>query len=105
MADGTAMPDVRDLARALEVALDDLRELTDPASADGADAPPSLLGLARRGLDQAVGSATDLAARSAKGVGKSVMDTALRTVAAQVTGRPAGASAPPKSRPRKGKAR
>ncbi|MDH5340199.1 MAG: WS/DGAT domain-containing protein, partial [Rubrivivax sp.] len=105
MADGTAMPDVRDLARALEVAFDDLRELADPASADGSDAPPSLLGLARRGLDQAVGSATDLAARSAMGVGRSVMDSALRTVAAQVTGRPTKTSASPSSRTRKGKAK
>ena len=84
MADGKAMPDVRELADALAVALDDLRELPDPALHGASSYPPTLIGLARRGLGQAVDSASDLAARSAKGVGKTVIDSALRSVAAQV---------------------
>lgn len=71
MADGETLPDVQQLADDLATALDDLREIVPPADADA----PSLIGLARLGLGQAVGVATGMATRTAR----DVVDTAVRT--------------------------
>jgi WS/DGAT/MGAT family acyltransferase len=79
MADGAAMPDVRELADAITIAFDDLRVLHgEPEPA------PSLTGIARRGLTQAVGAATGAAGKLAQ----QAMNTALRSAVSQVTGRP-----------------
>ena len=81
MADGQAMPDVRELADAIAIAFDDLRALA--GSPDEAEEVPSLIGLARRGFGQAVDAATGMATRTAQGV----VSSAVRGAVAQVTGR------------------
>lgn len=83
MADGAAMPDVQQLADDLRVAFDDLFELVPELQPP----PPSLIGLARRGIGQAVDAATDVATRTARGV----VDTAVRTAVGSVV-RGAGAA-------------
>jgi hypothetical protein len=81
MADALAMPDVKVLADDLRRAFDELYALDHPP---GDKAPgPSLIDLAWRGLDQAVGVATGVAARTARGM----VDSAVRTAVAQVSGR------------------
>jgi WS/DGAT/MGAT family acyltransferase len=80
MADGQAMPEVRELADGLAIAFDDLRVLCDEAEALEV---PSLSGLARRGLGQAVDAATGTAGKLAS----QAMNTAVRTAVSQVTGR------------------
>jgi diacylglycerol O-acyltransferase / wax synthase len=79
MADGAAMPDVRELADAMAIAFDDLRTLQGLADV-GNDA--GLVGLARRGLTQAVGAATGAAGKLAQ----QAMSTAVRSAVSQVTG-------------------
>lgn len=79
MADGAAMPDVRELADAIAIAFDDLKLLQGlPAEDEGG----SLVGLARRGLTQAVGAATGAAGKLAQ----QAMNTAVRSAVSQVTG-------------------
>lgn len=65
MADGGAMPDVRELADAFTIAFDDLR-LLHGEPADEPDAVSVLAGRAKRGLAQAVGAATGAAGRLAQ---------------------------------------
>jgi WS/DGAT/MGAT family acyltransferase len=78
MADGLAMPDVRELADAISIAFDDLRLLqTEP------EPEPTIAGLARRGLTQAMDVATGAAGKLAR----QAMDTAVRGAVSQVTGR------------------
>jgi diacylglycerol O-acyltransferase / wax synthase len=75
MADGATLPDVQLLADDLAAALDDLREIMPPELAEA----PSLIGLARRGLGQAVGAATGIATRTAREVVDSAVRTAVKT--------------------------
>ena len=81
MADAKAMPDVKDLANAIEIAFDDLRAL--PTGEDEDAEVPSVVSLARRGLSGVVGAASDVASRAAK----DVVGSAVRQAVAQVTGR------------------
>jgi WS/DGAT/MGAT family acyltransferase len=93
MADGQAMPDVRELADHLIVAFDDLRMLV--GEADEA-AAPSLTGLARQGLTQAVGAATGAAGKLAS----QAVNSAVRSAVSQVTGRPRAQPAAARKRSR-----
>ncbi len=77
MADGAAMPEVRELADAIGIAFDDLRAL----QAD-AEPAPTVAGIARRGLTQAVGAATGAAGKLAQ----QAMGHAVRSAVSQVTG-------------------
>ena len=93
MADAKAMPDVKDLANAIEIAFDDLRLLQTDDEAAAEDAA-SVVGLAKRGLRQAVDAAGGAASRAAQ----DVVSSAVRQAVSQVTGRKSGsrASAPKK---------
>ncbi|MCB1997958.1 MAG: DUF1298 domain-containing protein, partial [Rhodoferax sp.] len=91
MADGTVMPDVRELADAVAIAFDDLRVLQGVPVDDEA---PSLVGLASRGLSGAFGQAVGLATGTAGKLAQQAMDTAVRSAVAQVTGRPRARPAP-----------
>ncbi len=90
MADGVAMPDVRELADAVAIAFDDLRELAgQPAEPEGA----GLVGRATRGLGdafgQAVGLATGAAGRLARQAMDTAVDSAVRSTVSTVRRRPA----------------
>jgi hypothetical protein len=85
MADGAAMPDVRELADAILIAFDDVKALplpgehadeNEPASASAASASSvgKLVGRARRSLGSAVSAAADTA-------GKVVPKAVLRAAA------------------------
>lgn len=97
MADGVALPDVRDLADSIAIAFDDLKVLHGTPEGDEA---AGLVGLARRGLTQAVGAATGAAGKLAQ----QAMSTAVRTAVSQVTGSPRAKSRakPPAARKRAG---
>jgi WS/DGAT/MGAT family acyltransferase len=85
MADGAAMPDVRELADAVAIAFDDLCAL------QGVDLPeqaPGLVDLATRGITGAFGQAVGLATGTAGKLAQQAMDTAVRSAVAQVTRRP-----------------
>ncbi|MCP5283935.1 MAG: wax ester/triacylglycerol synthase family O-acyltransferase [Burkholderiaceae bacterium] len=85
MADGVAMPDVRELADAVGIAFDDLRVLQGvPVDEDA----PGLVGLATRGLTGAFGQAVGLATGTAGKLAQQAMDTAVRSAVAQVTRAP-----------------
>lgn len=84
MADARAMPDVKDLANAIEIALDDLRLL--PTDDESQVDDGSVIGLARKGISGAVGVASGAATR----VAQDVVSSAVRQAVAQVTGRPRG---------------
>ena len=88
MADAGAMPDVKDLANAIEIALDDLRVLSTPEETAADEA--TLAGLARRGLTRAAGAASPVATRAALGV----VQPAVRQARQQVTGRGGGSDKP-----------
>jgi diacylglycerol O-acyltransferase / wax synthase len=92
MADGAAMPDVRELADAMAIAFDDLRTLQG-LSAEGSD-EASLVDLAKRSLSQAVGAATGAAGKLAQ----QAMTTAVRSAVSQVTG--SGRAQPPAAKKR-----
>ena len=78
MADGEALPDVRALADAMQVAFDDLRLLAgEPAEEEGAVS--MLAGRARRGLAQAMGAATGVAGRLAQQAVGVAVKSAVRT--------------------------
>lgn len=86
MADGEALPDVQRLADDIVTALDDLREIVPPAEAGS----PSLIGLARLGLGQAVGAATGMATRTARDVVDTAVRTAIKTAVRGTTATLAG---------------
>jgi WS/DGAT/MGAT family acyltransferase len=92
MADGQAMPDVRELADAIAIAFDDLRML---GAGNEAEGDASLVRLARRGLSQAVGAATGAAGKLAQ----QAVNTAMRSAVSQVTGATRAKPAPAKKRP------
>jgi WS/DGAT/MGAT family acyltransferase len=81
MADAQAMPDVKDLANALEIAFDDLRALEGESQAAG-EGQASLIGRARRGLEGAVGAAGSAATR----VAQEAMTRAVQEAVKQVGG-------------------
>ncbi len=85
MADEQAMPDVRDLAQAITVAMDDLRALPRPGDAD-ADATAA---------DGVVGRATR---RIAGGIGDAVGSFARQVVGSAVQGAVAGATRRPRAK-------
>jgi hypothetical protein len=92
MADGAAMPDVRELADAITIAFDDLRALSRPGEPDPEQAPPpGVVERAARGIGGAVTSAMSKVARQ-------VMNTAVETAVSQVTGRPRASAAPRRRR-------
>lgn len=91
MADGVAMPDVRELADAIAITFDDLRILqgVPPEVLE-----PTLVDRATRGLTDALGLVVGAATGAAGKLAQQAMDTAVRSAVAQVTGgtraRPAG---------------
>ncbi|GAB4115346.1 MAG: wax ester/triacylglycerol synthase family O-acyltransferase [Rubrivivax sp.] len=78
MADGAALPEVRELGQAITIAFDDLKLLHGQPGDDA----PGLVDLARRGFTQAVGAATDAAGKLAQ----QAMSSAVRGAVSQVTG-------------------
>ena len=85
MADGAAMPDVREVADAIAITFDDLRILQGVPPEVLA---PGLVGLATRGLSGAFGQVVGAATGVAGKLAQQAMDTAVRGAVAQVTGRP-----------------
>jgi WS/DGAT/MGAT family acyltransferase len=83
MADLQAMPDVRELADAIQIAFDDLRALQpEPEATPGAaDMAGDLVRKATRTLTGTLGAAVGRTARA-------MMDTAVQTAVTQVTGKP-----------------
>ncbi len=112
MADAAAMPDVRELAHGLLLALDDLRALPQPE-------PPAATGLARGALRQArkavgaavgaamgaaVGAATDGLARAAVKRGAGSLGSLAGGVARSVVKSALGQPQRPATKPRRSKA-
>lgn len=89
MADGAAMPDVREVADAIAIAFDDLRVLEGVPADEEA---PGLVGRATRGLTDAFGQAVGMATGAAGKFAQQAMDSAVRGAVAQVT-------RPPRARP------
>ena len=83
MADGAAMPDVREVADAIAITFDDLRILQGVPPEVLA---PSLVGRATRGLTGAFGRAVGAATGAAGKLAQQAMDSAVRSAVAQVTG-------------------
>ncbi len=83
MADGVAMPDVREVADAISITFDDLRILQGVPPEVLA---PSLVGRATRGLTGAFGQAVGAATGAAGKLAQQAMDSAVRSAVAQVTG-------------------
>lgn len=105
MADGQALPDVRELADAIVIAFDDLRALARPGEPDPEEAPPpGVVGRAARGITDVVTGATGVVTGAMGKVARQVMTTAVETAVSQVTGRGA-ARAPAKRRAAAGNSR
>jgi WS/DGAT/MGAT family acyltransferase len=105
MADGQALPDVRELADAIVIAFDDLRALARPGEPDPEEAPPpGVVGRAARGFSDVVTGATGVVTGAMGKVARQVMTTAVETAVSQVTGRGA-ARAPAKRRAAAGNSR
>jgi hypothetical protein len=111
MADAQAMPDVRELADAIEIAFDDIKALPLPGEAED-ETPPareSAVGRARRTLAGAVNSAVGGAVTSAvSGVVSAVVGQAVSTVtggrkrkAVAAAGTAANSDATPGTKPRR----
>jgi diacylglycerol O-acyltransferase / wax synthase len=84
MADAAAMPDVRELADAITIALDDLRALPRPGDAEEDDPPTeSLVSKTRRGLTSAV-------TKTAKKMVSAAVDVAVSQVTSNLTRTMAG---------------
>jgi hypothetical protein len=83
MADGVAMPEVREVADAIAITFDDLRILQGVPPEVLA---PSLVGRATRGLTGAFGQAVGAATGAAGKLAQQAMDSAVRSAVAQVTG-------------------
>ena len=104
MADGQALPDVRELADAIVIAFDDLRALARPGEPDPEEAPPpGVVGRAARGITDVVTGATGVVTGAMGQVARQVMTTAVETAVSQVTGR--GAARAPAKRPAARKSR
>ena len=104
MADGQALPDVRELADAIVIAFDDLRALARPGEPDPEEAPPpGVVGRAARGITDVVTGATGVVPGARGQVARQGMTTALETAVSQVTGR--GAARAPAKRPAARKSR
>ena len=104
MADGQALPDVRELADAIVIAFDDLRALARPGEPDPEEAPPpGVVGRAARGITDVVTGATGVVTGAMGKVARQVMTTAVETAVSQVTGR--GAARAPAKRPAARKSR
>ena len=104
MADGQALPDVRELADPIVIAFDDLRALARPGEPDPEEAPPpGVVGRAARGITDVVTGATGVVTGAMGKVARQVMTTAVETAVSQVTGR--GAARAPAKRPAARKSR
>ena len=104
MADGQALPDVRELADAIVIAFDDLRALARPGEPDPEEAPPpGVVGRAARGITDVVTGATGVVTGAMGKVARQVMTSAVETAVSQVTGR--GAARAPAKRPAARKSR
>ena len=84
MADGVAMPDVRELADAIAIAFDDLRALPQPGDAAHEDTPQgSAVGRATR---KVAGTLTGAVTGAVGKMARKVVSVAVDTAVAQVTG-------------------
>ena len=90
MADGAAMPDVRELADAIAIAFDDLRALPQPGDAAHEDTPEG--SVVARTTRKVAGRLTETVAgtvgKMARKVVGTAMSTAVNAAVAQVTSRP-----------------
>jgi hypothetical protein len=96
MADARAMPDVRELADAIQIAFDDLRALQQPAQASrgAAELASSFMRRATGKIGGTLGAAVGRTA-------KAMMDSAVQTAVAQVTGKAKSPTHPAKARQRR----
>ena len=83
MADGAAMPDVRELADAVTIAFDDLRALPRPGDAGHEDTPDD--SVVRRTRRQITGAVTGTISKIARKVVRASVDAAVDTAVAQLT--------------------
>ena len=99
MADGKAMPDVRELADAIRIAFDDLRALPQPGDAAHEDTPGE--GAVGRTTRKVAGKLTGALSGAVGKIARRVVSTAVDTAVAQVTRKKAvkpGATAPQRRR-------
>ena len=88
MADAQAMPDVRELAEAIEIAYGDIQALPLPGEGDAAPARESTVGRARRAVTGAVSGALGGAVNDAvSGAMNGVVNAVVGQAVASVTGR------------------
>jgi diacylglycerol O-acyltransferase len=83
IADAKAMPDVRELADAISIAMDDLRALPRPGEADSDDARPQ--GPIEAAAKKAAGRAVKGLTGAVTGMVGKVVGSAMKTAVAQVT--------------------
>lgn len=102
IADAAAMPDVRELADAITIAMDDLRALPRPGELDSDDAAPAPL---KDAATRAAGRAVKGITGAVTGVVGKVVGTAVKSAVSQVTSRRSSAPKPRASAPAKKKAR
>lgn len=89
MADGAAMPDVRELAEAVAIAFDDLRLLPQPGDPGHADTVDGA-SIARAATRRATQAATAMARDTASGLGRTVGGLVKGAVGSVVSGAVAG---------------
>jgi diacylglycerol O-acyltransferase / wax synthase len=105
MADAAAMPDVRGLAEAVNIAFDDLRALARPGEDDPDEPPPE--GLVSKAGKRIAGGVAGAVTSSLSKATRSVMGSMMDAAVSQVTRRPrandkAAKAAPPKKKARAG---
>ena len=83
MADGAAMPDVRELADAIAIAFDDLRALPQPGDAGHEETPDE--GVVGRTTRKVASRLTGAAAGTVGRIARKVVSVAVDTAVAQVT--------------------
>jgi diacylglycerol O-acyltransferase / wax synthase len=103
MADAAAMPDVRSLADALNIAFDDLRALARPGEDDPDEPPPE--GLVSKAGKRIAGGVAGAVTSSLSKATRSVMGSMMDAAVSQVTRRPRANDKTAKAAPPKKKAR
>lgn len=103
MADAAAMPDVRSLAEALNIAFDDLRALARPGEDDPDEPPPE--GLVSKAGKRIAGGVAGAVTSSLSKATRSVMGSMMDAAVSQVTRRPRANDKTAKAAPPKKKAR
>jgi hypothetical protein len=87
VADAHAMPDVRNLAKAIEIAFEDLRLLITPAAEDGEDdaLADAVLAAAKRGVGAGVAGMGRVARQAVQRVARTAVETVVDTAVKQAS--------------------